>query len=149
MSAPTFNPSSNRGPDLARVRNNSRRGVATIEFAVCLPLLATFCFGCIEACSMIYLKQSLTIAAYEGGRTANSIGASTSDVLTTCNQILSDRGITGHTVVTTPTEIATVNAGSFFVVECSAPTTANSLVPPWFFNPASNLSGRSEFIKKY
>lgn len=98
---------------------------------------------------MIYLKQSLTIAAYEGGRTANAIGATTSDVTATCNQILSDRKTFGGTIVTDPAEISTVSPGGFFSVQCSAPATANSLVPPWFFDSGSSLSGKSEFIKKY
>lgn len=134
-----------------RLRNakTARRGVATVELAVCLPLLVLFCFGAIEACSMIYLKQSLTIAAYEGGRTANALGATTSDVEATCNQILADRGIAGGVVATTPSQISSANPGTYIAVEVSAPTTANSLLPPWFFSTGSNLEGRSEFMKKY
>jgi Flp pilus assembly protein TadG len=47
-----------------------RRGVAAAEFAVCLPVLVLVVFASIEACSMIFLKESLTVAAYEGSRVA-------------------------------------------------------------------------------
>jgi Flp pilus assembly protein TadG len=126
-----------------------RSGAATVEFAICLPLLTLFCFGTIEACSMIQLKQSLQIAAYEGGRTANAIGATTADVEATCNQILADRGITGGSVMTGPSEVASAQAGDYFTVQCAAPTNSNSLIPPWFFAAGSTLAGQAEFVKKY
>ena len=48
----------------------SRSGVAAVEFAVCLPVLVVLILGSIECCSMIFLRQSLAIVAYEGLRVA-------------------------------------------------------------------------------
>ena len=47
-----------------------RHGAAATEFAVCLPVLMLLLLGMLEACTMIFLKQSLAVAAYEGGHTA-------------------------------------------------------------------------------
>ena len=47
-----------------RFTKRRRRGAALIEFAVTLPLLVLILFATIEACSMVYLQQSLKIAAY-------------------------------------------------------------------------------------
>ena len=44
----------------------TRRAVAAVEFAVCLPVIIMLVFGAIEASSFIFLKQSLNVAAYEG-----------------------------------------------------------------------------------
>ena len=52
------------------VRRRSRRAVAAAEFAVCLPILVLLVFGSIEASSFIFLKQALSVAAYEGAREA-------------------------------------------------------------------------------
>ena len=52
-----------------------QRGMAAVEFAVCLPVLVLLVFGAIEASSFIFLKQALTVAAYEGVRETVRIGS--------------------------------------------------------------------------
>jgi len=126
----------------------NRHGTATTELALCLPLLLLFCFGTIEACAAIYLKQTLTIAAYEGVRTANFFGSTNSDVQATCERIFADRGIVGATISTTPTDLRDAAAGEFIAVECSADTTPNLLCSPWLF-AGQVVVGRAEFMKKY
>ena len=44
-----------------------RRGVAAAELAVCLPIVVLMVIATIEACSALFLKQSLTVAAYALG----------------------------------------------------------------------------------
>ena len=43
-----------------------REGAAVVEFAVCLPLIVLIVLGTIEAGSLLFLKQTLVQAAYEG-----------------------------------------------------------------------------------
>ncbi|MEC9094474.1 MAG: TadE/TadG family type IV pilus assembly protein [Planctomycetota bacterium] len=45
-----------------------RQGIATTELAVCLPILILLTLGILETCTVIFLKESITIAAYEGAR---------------------------------------------------------------------------------
>ena len=125
-----------------------RRGAASVELGLCLPIIVVFCLGSIEACTMIYLKQSLTIAAYEGARLANAEGTTSTQVEARCNSILADRRVSGASVNITPTEVLTVNQGDYFSVECTAPCASNAIVTPIFF-AAKTLSGRAEFMKKY
>src|SRR5262245_19144733 len=47
-----------------------RSGLATLEFAVCLPMIITMVFASVEASSMIFLKLSLQISAYDAARVA-------------------------------------------------------------------------------
>lgn len=126
-----------------------RKGLAAAEAAVCIPFVVVFALASIEACSMIYLKQSVTIAAYEGARTGNALGATSSDVDSVCQQIFADRGISGATVQTTPSEISTASSGQYFSVSCSAPCAGNSLLPLWFYTENSLINGRAEFLKKF
>src|SRR5262245_57067388 len=102
-----------------RSMQRRRRGVAATEFAVCLPIIVLLVIGTIEACSMIFLKQSLAVAAYEGARTAIIPGATKADVETACNQILADRDVAGATVTIKPTNIEALNPGDFVDVTVS------------------------------
>lgn len=126
-----------------------RKGLAAAEAAVCIPFIVVFALASIEACSMIYLKQSVTIAAYEGARTGNALGATSDDVSSVCQQIFADRGISGATVETAPSEISDANAGQYFSISCCAPCAGNSLLPLWFYTESSLIKGRAEFLKKY
>src|SRR5690242_414208 len=84
-------------------RKRASRGVAAAELAVCLPIVVLMVIATIEACSALFLKQSLTAAAYEGVRTAIVQAATASDVQAACNQILADRKIKNATVKINPT----------------------------------------------
>ena len=53
---------------------------------MCLPIIVLLVIGTIEACSMVFLKQSLAIAAYEGARTAIIPGATKAQVEAACNR---------------------------------------------------------------
>jgi Flp pilus assembly protein TadG len=114
-------------------RNSCRRGVAAAELAVCLPIIVLMVLATIEACSALFLKQSLTAAAYEGVRTAIEEGADTARVQAACNQILSDRKIKGATVSIKPTNFDALEPGKFVDITVSAPCASNSAVPVTFY----------------
>src|SRR3954471_18143855 len=88
-----------------------KRGVAAAELAVCLPVVVLIVLATIESCSALFLKQSLTVAAYEGVRTAIEKASTTSNVQTTCNQILADRRIQGSQVTVNPSSKASLKPG--------------------------------------
>ena len=69
--------------------------MAATELAVCLPIIVLLVVATVEACSMVFLKQSLSVAAYEGVRTAISNRATTAEVQGACQQILADRQCAG------------------------------------------------------
>ena len=113
--------------------HGKRRGVAAAELAVCLPVVVLLVIGTLEACSALFLKQSLTASAYEGVRTALEEGATTTMVQAACNQVLTDRKIQGAKITITPSNIAALNPGDFIDVTVSAPCSPNSLVPAAFY----------------
>jgi Flp pilus assembly protein TadG len=114
-------------------RLKKRRGVAAAELAVCLPVVVLMVVATIEACSALFLKQSLTASAYEGVRTAIEKGATSTSVQAACKQILTDRKIQGATVTVKPSNIASLNPGDFVDVTVSAPCAPNSVVPVTFY----------------
>jgi hypothetical protein len=93
------------------------------------------------------LKQSLTIAAYEGVRAAIEKGATATSVQTACNSVLADRRIQGSTVTLTPTSIASLKSGDYIDVTVSAPCKSNSPVPTTFFRGRTLTAKASMMIE--
>lgn len=114
-------------------KNPTRRGVAAAEFAVCLPVIVLLVLGMIETCSMIFLKQSLAVAAYEGAHMAVKPGATAGDVQTTCEGILSDRRVNAASIRVTPSTIESTPAGDYMEIRITAPSDQNSVLPLRFF----------------
>lgn len=135
---------------MARLPNNSRsrrrRGAAVAELAICLPAIVLLVFGAIECTSMIFLRQSLHIAAYEGIRVAIKNDTTSADVRARCDQILGERDIDAGNIVITPGESADVSRGEPIAVQVSAPCVANSILPLQFFG--GNLQATATMIKE-
>jgi TadE-like protein len=127
--------------------SSTRRGVAAAELAVCLPIVVLLVMATIESCSALFLKQSLTAAAYEGVRAAIEKGSDTASVQTACNQILEDRRIKGSQVTLTPASIGSLKPGEFIDVSVSAPCTPNSPVPTTFFRGRTLTAKASMMIE--
>ncbi len=111
----------------------TRRGVAATELAVCLPIIVLLVIGTVEACSMVFLKQSLSVAAYEGIRTAVQSKSTTAEVQAACQRVLDDRNVRGGVVTITPKNFEKLNPGDFVDVTVSAPCGSNTIVPIRFF----------------
>ncbi len=131
----------------ARMSASGRRGVAATEFAVCLPVIVLLILGTLECCTMIFLKQSLTIAAYEGVRTGLEDGAVTTDVRRTSQQILTQRRVQGGTTSVNPNNIPAVPTGQYITVTVTAPADRNSVIPGSFFRGRA-LSGSATMMKE-
>ncbi|QDU88162.1 TadE-like protein [Pirellulimonas nuda] len=126
---------------------SGRRGIAATEFAVCLPVLMLLLLGMLEACSMIFIKQSLASAAYEGAHTAVAPGATATDVRRACLDLLTDRRVRGASVSVLPGDPLGVPEGQFMEVHVSAGTDANSLLPLRFFR-GRTLTASASMMKE-
>ena len=129
-------------------RKNKRSGAALAEFAILLPLLLVLVFGAIEACTMIFLKQTLTVAAYEGARIAVDKGATTSASTAAAQQVLDDRSVVNGTIATIPASIESAVAGDEITITVTAPCNSNTVLQGWFFNN-SNLTGQVVMMKEF
>jgi Flp pilus assembly protein TadG len=103
-----------------------RRGVAAVEFAVCLPVIILLVFGAIEASSFIFLKQSLNVAAYEGIRESIRISSNTSNGVDRAQNILEARNVQDFEITFPNGEAGDATRGDEIVIEVSAPTATNS-----------------------
>jgi uncharacterized protein (UPF0333 family) len=113
-------------PHHTRFRRSSSRGVAAVEFAVCLPVIVMLVFGSIEASSFIFLKQSLHVSAYEGARTAIRVGSTNAVASDSVRNVLVARNVRDFQVAFPNGESSDAERGDEVVIEVSAPTSTNS-----------------------
>lgn len=118
---------------MAGKSRNDRRGAALVEMAVFLPVFFMITMATIETCRVIYVRQSLTIAAYECARIGIVPGMTQDAISTQCDLILSGRNVKQGTLQLTPTNLASLQFGDILTVTVSAPADSNSLVGSWFY----------------
>ena len=109
-------------------KSGKRRATATLEFALCLPACMVVFLGTLDCCSMVFHRQSLSLAVYEGSNVAIQPGAKTADVVSQCTKFLAARGIAPATVVTVPAEISTAESGTLVEVHVMVPNASVSLL---------------------
>ena len=109
------------------------RGAAIIELAVCIPLLVMITLGTIEACAMIYLKQTLSLAAFEGCRVGLLPGSQVTNVESQAQLILNDHFVQQTNITMLPADPTTLQPGEFFRVTVAAECSPNSLIGGWFY----------------
>ena len=112
-----------------------------MELAVCLPLLVTLVLGSIEVSNAIFLKQSLTTAAYEGAQVTTCIGGTEAEARTRINEVLTAHGISRATVSISPKVDSDTEPGTPITVTVTAPLGVNSPTFAFFFSPSGTLHG--------
>jgi Flp pilus assembly protein TadG len=114
------------------LRNRSRRperrkGAALTEFAICVPVLAIFLYGTMEVCEMIYLRNALTLSAYEGARLACRRDATATMATQRAQQICTAQQVNSPTITISPTNITSAAVGTRITVTVAAGWNANSI----------------------
>ncbi len=107
--------------------------MAVVELAVCMPILVLVVFATIEACSMLYLKQTLKITAYEGARVGITPESTSANVELQCQSLLDARNVQGYSIATEPVDPSMLSEGDFFEVTITTPYAENSLLGGWFY----------------
>lgn len=126
----------------------SRRAIAASELAVCLPILVLLVLAMIECCTMIFLKQSLTVASYEGIRSAIEPNATATSIRAASNSVIADRRVNGANITITPSNFEDIPRGQYITVTVSAPAGANSVIPGSFFR-GRTLSSQATMMKEF
>ena len=130
------------------VADVSRSGAAMVEFALTLPLLLTIVLGTMETCSMLHLKQTLHIAAYEAARVSLVPKTTTAQVSYSAQAILTDRKVQGSSIAISPSSFSTAAIGSYITVTVTASSNSNFGVPLLFFKDKT-ITGTCSMMKEY
>ena len=112
-----------------RARRRRRNGGAAVEAAFCFPLIIILMMGTLEVCLGIYLKESITICAFEGARVGVRRRGTAEEVLDTVQAALADRQVTvpEGAITITPPSFGALSALDPIRIEIVAPTAGNSL----------------------
>jgi Flp pilus assembly protein TadG len=82
-------------------RRGVRRGMATVELAILMPLLTLMLFGLWEVSRLVAVKQSIANAAREGARQASTGRLTNSEVEAVVTRYLQNIGLpTAHVQIT-------------------------------------------------
>jgi hypothetical protein len=127
-----------------RLQRLNVRGAATVETAICLPLFVIVAFGTIECCDLMFLRQGLLQAAYEGARVAIVPNAKPENVAEQVDRILVQRGIQSSAVRILPPDFDTAPFGTEVTVEVDAMPEANGLFVRLLQN--GTVSGRASMM---
>jgi Flp pilus assembly protein TadG len=104
----------------------ARRGVAALECAIVLPFILIIMTGTLEICSGIYLKESLTICAFEGVRVGVRRRGTADMVNDRVQEVLAERQIVNASVTVLPTDFASLAALDPITVIVEAPANGNT-----------------------
>ncbi len=108
-----------------------------MEFAVCLPVLVALVFGSIQACDVIYLKHSLTTAAYEGSLEVARPDATSASLMARIDQVLRLRGVNKASCeFKAEAAIEDLKVGDYVTLAIRAPVGANQMISGFFVGPS-------------
>lgn len=112
-----------------------RKGTATIELAVCLPVIFLLSMGAMEGSSLIFLRQAMVQSAYETVKESVRTNGSQAEGIVRGNQVLSFRNINSPSITFSPNNVDDLAPGTPVTVTVSAPGNSNSVFP---FGPFQN-----------
>lgn len=119
-------------------RNQERRGVTTVEFALCAPILFLFTFASFEFSRVNSIRQSTENAAYEGCRRGIVPGATADDVRASAQVVLDSVFARNASISVSPSVIT--EDTSQVTVDITVPLDENAWVLPKFFT-GRNVTG--------
>ena len=82
---------------------------------------------------MIYVRQSLKIAAYECARLAIVPGATSTNLQSQCDLILLGRNIRGYRLTCVPEDPKSLKYGDFFKTTIQIAAQDSAIVGTWFY----------------
>lgn len=130
-----------------KLQSKGRNGVAVVELAICLPILVILTLATIEACTMMWVQQSLKISAYEGARVGTVPEAKSENVAFQCSTLLDNQNVKSYTVTMDPADPRSLESGDYFTVTIDADFGANSLIGGWLY--ADNVLSRSVALRAH
>lgn len=129
---------------------NTRQGTASVEFAIVLPVLLALTLGTIDLCSVLFLRESVVLAAYEGARRGVDRGRTNGDVTSRATEFLTERGVnfSGNPVTISSPGFDSADTLENVTVTVTVPAAGNLLIPTdWFadLNVTASVTMRKEY----
>ncbi|PQO36548.1 TadE/TadG family type IV pilus assembly protein [Blastopirellula marina] len=129
-----------------KTNRRSRRGMAVTELAICLPVVVLILMAAIQGAEMMFLKQSVAIAAYEGCRAALKPNSTANSAATAAAAVLDDRHI--HNAVIDSSNFTKAPTGHDVTISITVPVAENSTLQGWMFSPPT-ITSSVTMMKEY
>lgn len=134
-----------------RSKSRKRRGIATVECALCLPIFVLITASTIDICSAIFLRESLTLAAYEGSRVGVERGGTDAIVTSRIQNFLDERSIVydGGSIQISDPGFNTAGTLEHVTVTVTVPCAGNMPLTGGLFvgrNISASITMRKEFV---
>lgn len=128
-----------------------RSGVAAVELALLAPILFALTIGTLDICSLIFLKETAVLAAYEGARRGVGRGRTNADATDRVLEFLDERNIDYSAA-----DVVSISSPGFdhaetlenVTVTVTVPTEGNLLIASQFLgelNVSASVTMRKEF----
>lgn len=130
-----------------RSRAANRTGAAVVEFAVLLPVMILLVFGSIEMANGIFLKQAISVSAYEGARAGSRSGGTEAEVKSRISEVLTSRGIKNQTVTISPS-LTGIARGTKVTVTVSVPPSELGTAIPLAFLKTKTFSRSVSMVRQ-
>ncbi len=118
-----------------------RKGAATVELAIVLPMLLMLVFGGLEIGRAVMVKHILEEAARAGCRVATMENATTQDVNDIVDQAMQNAKITGYVTTISPNPPSSAALMDAVTVTVSVPHSQVSIFSSPRFMGGSTLAG--------
>ena len=133
----------NQKPTTRKHRCPKRTAAALVELAICLPLIAFLVGATVEACDLIFLRNTLATASYSGTLEVSRAGCTQASITSQITQVLNAGQIKSFTIAISKAgggSFATSVKGDLISIQVSAvsasnlrigrfiPTAANSII---------------------
>jgi Flp pilus assembly protein TadG len=130
-----------------RKTSTGRKGTATVELAVCLPMLIAIFLAAIQAADIIFLKQTVCVAGYEAARSAIKHKSSNAEATAAGEAVMKARMIQSYNITFSPSDVSKVARGEYVNVTIDVPTSANTVLPS-VLQMKKNLSVTTVMVKE-
>jgi Flp pilus assembly protein TadG len=130
---------------------NRRCGTASVELALCLPVLLTLTFGMLETCNLVNQRTRMLAVAYESARyatrptTASATAATAAQVNSYATTLLQQVSVKGATVTVSPSDLTSITSQTPVTVTITAPLSQNSFTSFVVKSP-SNLTAQATLV---
>lgn len=131
-----------------RKKRRLRRGTSAAECAFCIPVVLLLTFATLEICSAIFVKETLTVAAYEGARIGVKRRATYQDAYDQTLSILEARGLVNYEINISPANFNSLDALDLITINVEAPTAGNSFFIGQFLEGRS-LSATVRMVREF
>lgn len=128
----------------------SRKGVAVTEAAFCVPIILILVFGTLEVCNLIFIKERVSICAFEGCRVGVKRYATREDVEEVATELMTAFGFEqgSYDIRVSPDNFNTLNALDPISVTVEVPLSGTASILGGAINQ-TNISSTVRMVREF